>query len=76
MLKHLFAAALIACFCLAPQMLSAEDIVIRKRSQDNPTITFTGAAGDTEMNNAINRFLSVCGWFDAPRQGNSAEYTL
>jgi len=76
MLKRLFAAVVSAVVLTAPSVLRGEDFVIRKGSQDNPTITFAGAAGDTEMNNAISRFLSVCGWFDAPQSGRAADYTL
>ncbi len=76
MLKYCFSVVAAAAVFLMPLLLRGEDIVIRKRSQDNPTISFSGAAGDTEMNNAINRFLTMCGWFDAPRQGSASEYSL
>ncbi len=76
MLKK-FLAVLICLGSLSAAAASDNrSIVVRKKTQTNPTIIFTGVAGNSELSGQIQRFLSFCGWFDPAPAGKNADYTL
>lgn len=51
-------------------------IVVRKKTQTNPTIAFAGVPGNNELSGQISRFISFSGWFDPAPAGKRADYVL
>ena len=74
MLKKLFLS--LAAVTIFSTFIHAEIIEVRKKSAVNPTVSFSGVPGDEALSRELNRFLSVCGWFDPVSPGKDADYTL
>ena len=74
MLKKLFLS--LAAVTIFSTFTHAEIIEVRKKSAVNPTVSFSGVPGDEALSRELNRFLSVCGWFDPVSPGKDADYTL
>lgn len=73
-----FLSLLLLIFLLGAAVLpgSGRTITIRKSAAVNPTISFPGIPQDAELSREIQRFLSVCGWFDMVQAGKTADFTI
>ena len=71
--KFFFSLAAVTVFAAVTH---AEIIEVRKKSDLNPTVSFSGIPGDETLSSELKRFLSVCGWFDPASPGKTADYTL
>ena len=76
MMKYFFAFACFAAAAVLPLTSSAREIVVRKKAQANPTVTFSGENLSADLDKDIKRFLAVCGWFDPVQPGKEPDYTL
>ena len=76
MLKPIVFAVCCAAALLFPAASSARVIEIRKGAGLNPSIAFPGVPGDAELGRELNRFLSVCGWFDPASGNRQPDYTI
>lgn len=73
-----FAACLLAfsvAFAAALPAAAAEKLVITGKVRDNPTISFGGVSGNSELSQNIERFLFACGWFDVVKSDGQYHLT-
>lgn len=66
------------CLGMASAVVASgnRSIVVRKKTQTNPTIAFAGVPGNQALSGKISRFLAFSGWFDPAPAGKAADYTL
>lgn len=76
MLKRIVSALILFTAVFAALSLDGRIIEIRKKSQLNPTVYFSGIAGNRKLSDDFQRFLGVCGWFDLARNAENANYTV
>ena len=76
MLKKISFLLLICCGPLIAFSAENRSIVVRKKAQANPTIAFGGVAGNSELTDQIQRFISFSGWFDPVQPGRDADFML
>ncbi|MBE6385326.1 MAG: hypothetical protein E7048_06655 [Lentisphaerae bacterium] len=51
-------------------------LTVSKTTSQNPAIYFAGIPGNSALNDALQRFLGACGWFDCVNSAKQADYTL
>ena len=83
MLKKILLLSGAAFLALSPlSNLNAYDgpitrvIDIRKKTELNPTVYFSGLSGNPAFTREMNNFLGVCGWFDVSSRSEGADYVV
>ncbi|MBE6391211.1 MAG: hypothetical protein E7042_03295 [Lentisphaerae bacterium] len=76
MLKRIVSAAILLASLLCLPSADGRIIEIRKKSQLNPTVYFSGVPGNEKLSADLQRFLGVCGWFDLTGNSDNADYTV
>ena len=77
MLKKILLLSGAAFLALAPlSTLNARVIEIRKKTELNPTVYFSGLSGNQAFTREMNNFLGVCGWFDVTNRPEGADYVV
>ncbi len=77
MLKLLSAVMFgVLLLCGSLSLGAAEKMVIKGTVKDNPTIHFSGIAGNGRLSESVAAFLKACGWFDVVGDGAKADYQL
>jgi TolB protein len=74
MLKKIFTALTVSVLTLSATVSTAQ-IVVEKAAQSddfvNPTLSFKGIRGNSQLSNSFKKYISLCGWFDMTNSNNS-----
>ena len=76
MLKKILFAAAVCCAAFVRLEAAPEVIEIRKKAELNPSLYFSGIAGNQQLSNALRTFFGICGWFELTGNAEKCDYSV
>jgi len=76
MLKKTLCIAVIFCAAFVQLGAAPEVIEIRKKAELNPSLYFSGVAGNPQLSSALRTFFGICGWFELTGNMEKCDYSV